>query len=218
MRHRLAGRGNDDSYAWSLCAERLIVAVADGVGSLPDAARAADVACRAAVGAGVATPEEAVADANRALYGAGFASDGDGPPSGAATLVVAAVEADGSYRLARVGDSSAWLVPAPAAGGSGTELFMLPDPERAGNATEAIPAPAPGVETVAGRLAGGEILCLVTDGVADPWRDGPTTVAPALEEALAGRPGPLELLRLADFSRQGCHDDRTLLAVWLTDS
>jgi hypothetical protein len=40
-------------------------------------------------------------------------------------------------------------------------------------------------------------------------------VAPALAAALTEPPTPLELVRLADFSRQGCHDDRTLLALWL---
>ena len=59
-----------------------------------------------------------------------------------------------------------------------------------------------------------DVLLLATDGVADPWRDGPTTVAPVLAAALAQPPAPLELAHLANFSRQGCHDDRTMLVVW----
>jgi hypothetical protein len=56
---------------------------------------------------------------------------------------------------------------------------------------------------------------LATDGIADPWRDGPATVAPVLAAALAHPPPALELAQLSDFSRQGCHDDRTMLGVWL---
>lgn len=245
VRHRLAGRGSDDSYAWALGGDRLALAVADGVGSLGDSAPAADLACRVAVsaalraavgsgGGGAGTAEgarkaalgaggaggagagaggagaAAVAAANRAL-GELFAPHQPGPPAGATTLVVAVVDAAGCFELARVGDSSAWRV----GGTEGGELFPPPDPERAGGATEALPASTVEVETTGGRLAAGEVLCLVTDGVADPWRDGPNTVAPALESALLARPGPLELLELAGFSRQGCHDDRTLVAVWI---
>jgi hypothetical protein len=58
-------------------------------------------------------------------------------------------------------------------------------------------------------------IVLMTDGMAEPIRDGPTTVAPALADALRLPPTPLQLAVLADFSRHGCHDDRTLLAVWM---
>lgn len=64
------------------------------------------------------------------------------------------------------------------------------------------------------KLSSGDALVLVTDGVADPLRDGPETVAPALAGALGQPPGALSLIGLVDFSRQGCHDDRTLLGVW----
>jgi hypothetical protein len=40
-------------------------------------------------------------------------------------------------------------------------------------------------------------------------------VAPALAAAFAAHPTPLELARLASFSRQGCHDDRTIVLFWL---
>jgi hypothetical protein len=55
---------------------------------------------------------------------------------------------------------------------------------------------------------------LVTDGVGDPLRDGPGTVGPGLADGLAEPPHPLALAGLVDFSRQGCHDDRTLAAIW----
>lgn len=77
------------------------------------------------------------------------------------------------------------------------------------------------VELVCGELSLGVALVLVTDGVAEPLRDGPATVAPELAHVLMSAPAaeltPLELARAADFSRRGAHDDRTVLAAWLTD-
>jgi hypothetical protein len=70
------------------------------------------------------------------------------------------------------------------------------------------------VETAAVRL-GDRVLVLVTDGIADPWRDGPSTVAPALASTLAAHPTAIDLAVLADFSRHGCHDDRTIVALWM---
>jgi len=92
----------------------------------------------------------------------------------------------------------------------------VPDDDGIATATAALPADDPQPERATADLGAGEVLVLLTDGVADPWRDGPATVAPALASALAGRPDPLDLARLVDFSRLGCHDDRTLVAVWLT--
>jgi hypothetical protein len=77
-----------------------------------------------------------------------------------------------------------------------------------------LPAAVAQPEEAAITLDHNGILVLATDGISDPWRDGPTTVAPALAGALAVPLAPLELAQLVDFSRQGCHDDRTLLAVW----
>ena len=61
-------------------------------------------------------------------------------------------------------------------------------------------------------------LVLLTDGVADPLREGPSTVAPALAAVLSGghtgELAPLDLAHAADFSRRGCQDDRTILAAW----
>ncbi len=94
------------------------------------------------------------------------------------------------------------------------ELFAPPEADTIGATTAALPADDVRPEATTVTLDGQHVLVLVTDGIADPWRDGPTTVAPVLAAALAQPPTPLELVQLADFSRQGCHDDRTLLAVW----
>lgn len=208
VRHRLVGTASDDAYAWRYGADRLVVAIADGVGSVEDAGLAATAAVDAACEAGAELGprwKEVVAAATRAVRVAG----------GATTLVVATVDASGRVELARVGDSTAFVLVA----GAWQELWV--EEEDAGNddagtvstLTDALPSTeAPEVTEV--RLEPGAALLLMTDGVADPLRDGPTTVAPSLAEALAQPPGPLGLLVLADFSRQGCFDDRTILGVW----
>lgn len=235
VRHRLAGRPGEDAFAWARSSAGIVLAVADGVGSVPGsgpaARRAVDAACSTAsaflgtrarsvgaegggpdagtaaelsVGASVADLEvacrEAVAAAQLAVAGG----------EGATTLVVAVVAGDGSCRLVRVGDSTALVL-----GDSGwEELFAAPEPDRASSATAALPADDPEVETAGTELAAGEALVLVTDGVGDPLRDGPETVAPGLAAVLAVPPSPLGVAWVVDFSRQGCHDDRTVIALW----
>ncbi|MDA8062813.1 MAG: protein phosphatase 2C domain-containing protein [Actinomycetota bacterium] len=134
----------------------------------------------------------------------------DGP--GATTLVVAAVALDGRGRVARVGDSTALVLGA----GEWRELFSEADPDGGSMSTltGALPAARPEVELADLLIGPGEALVLVTDGIGDPLRDGPGTVAPALGAALASAPTPLGLAWVVDFSRQGCHDDRTVLALW----
>ena len=210
VRHRLAGEGPEDSFAWAHGGDWLVVAVADGVGSTDGAAGAAARACRAAVDAGLAAAGEGSAEeaVGAAISAANQAAQG----GGAATVAVAVLRSDGAGAAGRVGDSSAFLV----SGDRAEELFTPPDPERADTATAAVPATDVAAELVELSVPAGAALVLATDGVADPWRDGPTTAGPALVAGLRRRPGPVELLLLADFSRQGCHDDRTLLGVWPT--
>ncbi|HET9077020.1 MAG TPA: protein phosphatase 2C domain-containing protein [Acidimicrobiales bacterium] len=208
VRHRLAGRGSDDSFAWAHDGDLLAVAVADGLGSVSGSADASRRACSAAVSAAVTGPvEDLMAAAEAGVEAANRAAEG----AGATTLVVAVADRAGEVALARIGDSSAFGLKPDA---SWVELFAPPDPDRSGTATAALPAPDPVVETVTAGLWDGSVLVLATDGVADPWRDGPTTVAPSLVGTLLGRPSAVELLAVTDFSRQGCHDDRTLLCLW----
>ena len=214
VRHRLAGQASDDSYAWAHGPGALVSAVADGVGSVPGSSAAAERACRAAVQAGleaVAAGEESSA-AVRAAIEAGERASAEG--EGATTLVVAVILAGGTVSVGRVGDSTAFLVDQAGA----SELFDPPDPDRADPVTAALPGGAEGAAFGSLTLSADGVLVLATDGVADPWRDGPTTVAPALTDAIREHPGPLQLLAVTDFSRQGCHDDRTLLCAWLTPS
>lgn len=220
VRHRLAGRGSDDAFAWAHDGDRLAVAIADGVGAVADSAAAAHRVVTTAVGAalaGLPAPDARLGagESETALRAAVDAANRAAEGGGATTLVVALVlpAAGGGLdvSLARVGDSTALVV---KEGGAGDEIFAAPDTERADTATAALPAGSPVVETATVSLWDGAVLALVTDGVGDPWRDGPSTVAPALAAALLGRPSPPELLRVADFSRRGCHDDRTLVCLW----
>jgi len=202
VKHRLSAVAGEDSYAWAIGDGVLAVAVADGIGTVAGAAGAAERAAAAAAGAAVASgARDGVEAANRAAAG-----------GGATTVVVAVVDPRGRVSAARVGDSTA-LVAGP--GGRWRELFEPPDPERPDAVTAALPATDPRLEEADDHLGPGEVLVLASDGLADPWRDGPTTVAPSLAGAVVSRPSPLELAGLVDFSRHGCHDDRTAVCVWL---
>lgn len=150
----------------------------------------------------------------------------------ATTIVVALLDAGTSGRggfaqvsVGRVGDSIALSL---SGTGEWRELFEG-HPVRAGGdaagdeemlvtATAALPVRGALDDVVSVELPPGAALVLVTDGVAVPLRDGPSTVAPALAEVLmrgpTGELGPLGLARALDFSRRGAHDDRTVLAAW----
>jgi serine/threonine protein phosphatase PrpC len=208
VQHRLAGVPGQDSFAWAFSGQILALVVADGLGAVSGsggaAARAAAAAAHAAADAGAGTARQR---AEEALAAADVAASG----GGATTLVVAVLEPDGRGVLTRVGDSTAFVV--RDAGNSWHEVFAPPDDERDVAATAALPG-HPDAEWGSVELSPADVLVLATDGVADPWRDGPTTVAPGLVAAAAAHPAPFELARLAGFSRQGCHDDRTIVLFW----
>jgi serine/threonine protein phosphatase PrpC len=200
VRHRLAAEAGDDSYAWCHDGDKIALGVADGLGSVPGSAGAAETSVRIAV-------EIALRENLPAAFAAANQAIGT---EGLTTLLVAVVQGTG-VELARVGDSSAFVV---AGGGTWRELFLRRDDDSVGTDTDALPSEELAVESAETGLGVDEVLVLATDGLANPWRDGPTTVGPALVEVLARPPSPLELMRVADFSRQGCHDDRTLVCLW----
>lgn len=209
VRHRLAGDPAEDSFAWAVGDSRIAVAVTDGLGAIDGSARAASAAALAAVDAAINAQGEDVTDA--AIQAANRIV-GDG---GATTIVVAVAQRDGRVDLARVGDSTAFVVHPD--GAKWSELFDIAEGDVGTVAvtTAAIPAVQPDIELAATRLELDHVLVLASDGIADPWRDGPTTVAPALAELVLAHPSPLGLAGAADFSRQGCHDDRTIVLLWL---
>jgi serine/threonine protein phosphatase PrpC len=211
VRHRLAGEPGQDTFSWARREDVLAVAVADGLGSVPGSGATALRSAVAATGAALTGGGTTAAQVRAAVTAANDAAGGEG----ATTLVVAVVGASGQACLARVGDSTAFVI--SDQGGAWREVFatVAGDDELVATVTAALPAGDVAPELAAVSLGPGDVLVLATDGIADPWRDGPATVAPTLSEAIAGRPDPLELAELADFSRQGCHDDRTIVAVWL---
>lgn len=223
--HRLAGAANEDHYAWSRSGDRIAFAVADGLGSVPGSGLAAHVASVAAVAAAVGAPGSPRESAVTGIESASAELRRAAEAPGATTLLVGVVEPGRPVGLARVGDSTAFVVRATA--GSNDELwretFDPPCDEEdlvvvaTGALTAAGDLEAADVESLDIDLSEGDALVVVSDGVAGPWRDGPSTVAPAMVEGILARPSPLQLAGLVDFSRQGCHDDRTVLAVWLSD-
>lgn len=224
VRHRLAGQPGEDAFGWAAGAFGLVLAVADGVSASPEGGPAAEAAVAAAVGAGGGNGEgsgerDLTARCDAALDAAAAAVVARAA-DGATTLVVAVATDDGRWGAARVGDSDAVVL----AGGAWRPAFPPPDDGdgddglRTG-ATDALPsAPASARRHATGALEPGEALVLLSDGVAGPLVDGPTTVAVGLAEELAVVPGPLDIARLVDFERKGCHDDRTLLGAWWVPS
>jgi len=229
VRHRLSGSGNEDCYAWASVPGQVAVAVTDGVGTVPGSAAAARLVAVTAAASALAGGPDADGPAGRAVVSAQsrleqvFACDGSTGATGATTLVVAVVQRDGAVELARVGDSTAFLIRSGDSGweevfeapAGGTDQVAVETSALSGNPVHRRDASAgPEIEVVRVSLRDGDVLAVVTDGIAGPWRDGPLTVAQAMVDRLGARPTPLDLAALADFSRQGCHDDRTVVALW----
>ena len=252
VRHRLAGRPGQDSFAWASVPDGLVVAIADGLGGVPGSDHTAGRAVVAAVdavvessasasalasalapaggstgapGSSAAAPTAAATAATTATGPAGGAGPAEqlltagleaanlaAAEGGATTLVLGLIWRSGEVHLARVGDSTAFAI--GEEGSWWREVFTPPEDDGDVTATAALPSDQLEPEFAAITLATADLLLLATDGVADPWRDGPSTVAPVLAASLAGRPEPLELAQLASFSRQGCHDDRTIVVAW----
>ena len=224
--HRLSGRRCEDAYAWALPRPgRLAVIVADGVSTAGRGGEGAEIAVNAACEHLLAAEgwgENECLSALRAASDAVSAAGGASAAELSTTLVVALIAASvagAEVYLARVGDSSAFTL----AGDEWDELFPgRAEEELRGSVVGVLPLGSRGggdaIETAAAVLPAGAALVLLTDGVADPLRDGPGTVAPALAEVLRGGPSgaltPLALADAADFSRRGCQDDRTILAAW----
>jgi serine/threonine protein phosphatase PrpC len=209
VRHRLAGEPNEDSFSWAVGDGIVALAVTDGLGSVEGSRGAASAAASAAVLAAVG--EEGEAPELSAVRAANEACSG----GGATTLVVAVVGRGGDVRLARVGDSTAFFVEPD--GSTWREVFEPGEPDEGtvDVTTAALPAVEPEIERASVSVAPGQVLVLASDGIGDPWRDGPTTVAPAFAALVAAHPDPLDLAAVADFSRHGCHDDRTIMLLWV---
>jgi serine/threonine protein phosphatase PrpC len=228
--HRLGGGRCEDSYAWVKPRPgRLGLLIADGVSTAGRGGEGADLAVEAAArylssceGWGETECRGAAARASAELMSAGHVLARGKAAELSTTFVVALVAArvaGADVVLGRVGDSTAFTLTA----GLWQELFIPPDDDDLQRvATDVLPfsgdAGNDPIETASAYLDVGTAIVLVTDGLANPLRDGPTTVAPGLAEVLgegSGRaPSPLALAAAADFSRRGCQDDRTIVVAW----
>jgi Protein phosphatase 2C len=224
----LAGRRCEDAYGWvSARPDRLGLVIADGVSTAGRGGEGADIAVSAACRyllSGDANEwgknecEAAIRAASEEL----LRTAGPAALELSTTVVVALLgvtENDVEVVLARVGDSSAFVLEAMR----WRELFRDPDDEAfRGVPVEVLPlredSGSGAMETSSAALSPATALVLLTDGVADPLREGPNTVAPALAGLLNGgttrQLTPLDLAHAADFSRRGCQDDRTIVAAW----
>ncbi|HEY1734102.1 MAG TPA: protein phosphatase 2C domain-containing protein, partial [Acidimicrobiales bacterium] len=185
VRHRLAGDGPQDAYAWRVIgsgadgagAESLVVAIADGVGTVLGAAAAAAVAVTAACDAAaeslatgsvatgsVATGSGAVGSVATQTWWSAVVEAADvavRAVGGATTLVVACIDEAGAGSLARIGDSTAMIL----TGGSWQEIWPPAgiDGAPVSTETEALPG-SRRAEIAAVSIEAGTALVLMTDG------------------------------------------------------
>ena len=218
--HRCDGDVRQDAVGVSAPAGRVVLAaVADGVGAAVDAHHGARLAVRHALGyLAWALPEGAALDAvdvAAAVHAADRAVGraGPAPRHRSTTLTVAALDvaagAGGhAFRVARVGDSPAFVL----AGAEFRPLFEGSEGEILDPATDSLPAPSGPVARVAGVLAPGEALVLASDGIGVPLRE--TEAGTYLADAWAEPPGPVAFLHQLQFNLRSYDDDRTAAVIW----
>ncbi|MEV0129413.1 protein phosphatase 2C domain-containing protein [Dactylosporangium sp. NPDC050688] len=214
--------GQDASGAlWHQRSGSLYLAVADGVGSLPDSAQAAFTAVRSALDGAPRRPEQLdlVAHAGPLFervardVDAGLRANGPGSPTGATTLLLAEIHpvAGGAHVVVcGVGDSEAWILD--------QEGWRPIHHERDGggeeNSTRQLPRhPEPKVYRLS--AATGSVVLLATDGFAGAIGARRSPLARELRERWTSVPAPLEFVTHIDFVDEYWTDDRTAVAVWI---
>jgi serine/threonine protein phosphatase PrpC len=232
---RLERKERQDAYSFVARGERLIVAVADGVGSLPHSGLAARTAAR-----GSCQRIEEVLDTSGELDDASIvrifessawevvlaarehAGDPELPAKDAArsmatTLVVGAIDFGSSRELrltvARVGDSSAWLLRMGEAVAlfRGDEAGAIVDTK-----TFALPGfGAEGVEVKRTPLEPDDVLIFATDGFAGSWGSGFGEVADYFRSAWRRPPDHITFAGHVAYRRRTFDDDRTAVALWV---
>lgn len=209
--HVATGVCRQDGYA--VCrdaAGRVVVAVADGLGSRPASHLGARAFCEevvrlAGAGAELGPAQLIVAAAGRA---ARMVADGYGiPPRDAACVAVLAVFDEHRCELARVGDCTAFT----PRGGDFAELFS-PD----GGFVNQVTATLLGEETTCvdtATVVAPPVVLLASDGLANDIRTS-GMVRDWLSARLAGPVGAFAIGNALRYRRQGSHDDRTAVVVW----
>lgn len=227
--HRCDGTVRQD--AMGLLTHRdgfLLAAVADGLGSASDSHRGAQFAVRHSLDyvswaldrrrMSEVDLEAAIDAADRAIRAAG-----PRPEDRASTLTVAVTSVEPynfghEFRVARVGDGSAFLLSdgefrqlfgGKDAGGQDTDGQ---DAAVHDTRTACLPDRTGAVELVEGRLEPGQALVLVTDGVGIPLTV--PEIATYLAECWSEPPGPVEFLHAMQFRAKSFDDDRSAVVIW----
>jgi serine/threonine protein phosphatase PrpC len=243
LAHRQEGLVRQDDYLTALTPDRshLVIAVADGLASGDHSHVAARVAVRQGADrlcellATVPTSDVPWDDLLQQLSSLiiGVAATTQQVPLDAmdahaaaklmaTTLVLAVVSVapddDGTHdvRAIRVGDSSAWVLRS----GSWVSLGAIKNDEAtiSESATLGLPhLPSVPVAVYRARLAIGEALLLMSDGVGDPLDGGRGEVGSTLANLWARPPAPLAFAAQVDFARRTYDDDRTAVGVWPVD-
>jgi hypothetical protein len=228
--HRYAGlpRQDDAAVVHHPASGAVVFAVADGVSAAPLAHLGATAACRAAITAAVVALDAGSAvdwptvmehAAWQVVEQAAAALHLERPDPRraeeemATTLVAGVVQPAGvaaaDLTVARVGDSSAWVL----RDGRFRALFEPKIATVAETAVAALPR-VPSLDMRGGVLAPGEVLLVGTDGFGDPLGDGAGAVGAHFAVRLARPRPPVAFAHDLDFSRETFDDDRTLLAIW----
>lgn len=219
--HTERGVGNEDAWQAARLGAGLVVAVADGMGSKPNAATGARTACRAAIAAtdlwwrAPGASERALPDLIESLWRAWLGPVR--PDDARSTCLVAAVENSGALVVAALGDGLALV----SSGGDEAEVVTS---ERSGFANE---TDALGSTSSAGAwrtlvrpsFGKDDVILLTTDGVSDDLLPGRR--AAFAREIVASFGGLPELERspalwraLHDWPTPGHSDDKTVAVLW----
>lgn len=230
----LEEKERQDAYSFLSHKQHLVVAVADGVGSLPDSGIAARVASRnvcvrlqEALGTKAGLDDDAIERvfessawdivlAARRHAGDTQLSPQQALASMATTLVVGIIElrerGASNLTVARVGDSSAWLL-------RGSEARPLWDDSEDETVLDTKTAALPGfgdegVEVLRQAIVPNDVLILATDGFANAWGTGIGDVADYFRSEWTQAPDPIMFAGQVGYRRRSFDDDRTVIAVW----
>jgi serine/threonine protein phosphatase PrpC len=232
--HRYYGAPRQDDFAIYSKPEanRLIVAVADGVSAAKESHLGATTAVRYATQWLASVDERAEIDWQlliestawqlieqaAAILGLETADAARAERILATTLVCAVVDAqpDGVLhaRVAAIGDSGAWVL--NRAGyhrveGGKSEI----EGGLSSSAVSGLPRVPAAIDVAEVMVTPDSVLLLGTDGFGDPLGDGSGEVGNLFKATLLGRlPTITEFGHVLDFSRDQFDDDRALVAVW----
>jgi serine/threonine protein phosphatase PrpC len=215
LSHIAGGTPRQDAYNFALTTSgRLVVAVADGMGSRPQSQVGATHFCDSVAFAASGRPDDpAVAYLQMAAARAGDVAEVSYHLHRDAVSFVGAVAViDGDLcEVARVGDVSAFAVDAK---GEFTELFATDDGHLNVVGTS-LPAAGP-IEPEVTEVRGMQRIVLATDGLANDVRTS-ATVRSWLGQIWAGLPTAHAMSDALRYRRRGSHDDRTAVVIALPE-